>query len=277
MYDKNWLQVERPQPMYDSSINDFYSEIWINSPVHIEDLDQRFKSEFTKFIQAHSSSRILGLDSFEHVDICVGCTQYIDDIYQRVGYGNVQIVANDYRYHWRLNPDLMAADISALSPGKDLIISMPFPAIGDVHPRMQEMLDHCATKRIPVHVDAAWLTCCKDIDFNFSHPAISSVGISLSKAGLGNNRIACRFSRVRPHGAISIMNDFHMNNQSLMHIGLKFMQDIGPEYFWRRYARAYEQVCSDFNLIATKAVHIAKTVDGHPVGIRPLLRCLGPN
>ena len=85
---------------------------------------------------------------------------------------------------------------------------------GDVHPDMYEILDKCHQLKIPVHVDSAWISCIRDINFNFDHPAIQTFGISLSKGGIGGNRIGVRFARKKaPEGAITIMNDFHMNQQ----------------------------------------------------------------
>ena len=69
------------------------------------------------------------------------------------------------------------------------------------------------------------------------------------------------------------MNDFHMNQQPLLYIGLKFMEDFGPEYFWRKYEAKYYKVCEDFDLIPTKTVHLAIDKD-KPVGVRSLLRAI---
>ena len=139
---------------------------------------------------------------------------------------------------------------------------------------MDVILDRCLEQSIPVHIDGAWISCIRDINFNFDHPAIHTVGISLSKGGMGGNRIGLRFARNTPNGAVTIMNDFNMNSQAPVSMGIKFMEDLGPEYFWQKYDIAYTQVLTDFNLVGTKAIHLAKTQDGKPVGIRPLLRCL---
>jgi hypothetical protein len=272
-YTSEWLQHERPQPMYDSSINKLYESVFHDNPAYNDSIADEFKNEFIHFLDNHTLSTLTGIEMFPYTDICVGCTQYIDDIYQRVG-DNVMIFENDYKYHWRLNPSIEFVTLDTLVPNKELIISMPFPAHGDVHPLMHTILDHCSQLDIPVHLDGAWITCSRDITFNFDHPAIKTFAISLSKSGMGNDRIGVRFSRNRSNGAITIMNDFNMNCKSLMHIGLKFMRELGPEYFWKKYETKYYKVCEDFNLIPTKSIHVAKTMQGKIVGVRPLLRCL---
>jgi hypothetical protein len=151
---------------------------------------------------------------------------------------------------------------------------MPFPFNGDKHLQMQEILDKCHIYDIPVHIDGAWISCIRDIEFDFDHPAIQTIGFSLSKGGLGGNRIGVRLSRKIPKGAVTIMNDFNMCPQALMSVGMQFMDKLGPEYFWKKYEKKYYQVCKDFDLTPTKAIHLAKDRDGRPVGIRPLLRAV---
>lgn len=271
-YTEQWLQYDRPQPMYDKSINNFYESFYQNNPIHTNNLDQIFKDTFISWLDNHKLNKFTGYDKFKHIDIINGCTQYIDDLYQRVGTNNLMVFTNDYKYHWRLNPSIKYTTIQSLSQGKELIISMPFPFYGDVHPKMEDILDRCLSLNIPVHIDGAWISCIRDIEFDFDHPAIQTVGVSLSKGGLGGNRIGIRMARERPNGAVTIMNDFNMNSQALVSMGIEFINTFGPEYFWNKYNDKYYQVCKDFNLTPTKAIHIA-IKDNSPVGIRPLLRC----
>lgn len=272
-YTSDWLQHERPQPMYDGDINKLYDRFYVDNPVHDSDLFHSFKDEFITWLDGHTLSNLTGYDKFTYTDICVGCTQFIDDLYQRCGPSGIQILENDYKYHWRLNPDIEYVSFDTLVPNKEMIIAMPFPYYGDVHPDMNKILDKCYDLHIPVHLDGAWISCSRDITFNFDHPAIETFAISLSKGGMGGNRIALRFARNRPAGAITIMNDFNMNCQSLASLGIKFMREIGPEFFWKKYEKEYYQACEDFDLTPTKAIHLAQ-LNGKPVGVRPVLRAL---
>lgn len=271
-YTKEWLQTDRPQPMYSNKINEFYDNFYKENPVHTENLDSIFKELFVDWLKKHQYSTFNGIDAFKRLDIINGCTQYIDDLYQRCG--SLQTFENDYKYHWRLNPNIKYATIDTLDTSRELLISMPFPYYGDIHPSMSDILDTCYKLKIPVHIDGAWISCIRDIEFNFDHPAIQTFGISLSKGGLGGNRIGVRFSRNTPPGAVTIMNDFNMNSQALVSMGIKFIETFGPEYFWKIYHDSYYKIISDFNLLPTKAIHLAKTKDNVPIGIRPLLRCL---
>jgi hypothetical protein len=265
-YSSEWLQIHRPQPMYDKNINRLYKKIFYENPADDLELVSKFKSTFLDWLKKDNLNKISGFYEGFETDICIGCTQFIDDLYQTEGAEKIMIFSGDYRYHWRLNNNIQYYSVESLTPG--------FPSIGDVHPRMGEILDRCHTLRIPVHIDGAWISCSRDLQFDFSHPAIQSFAISLSKGlGLGGNRVALRFTRRRKPGPITIMNEFNMNCQSLLHVGMIFMNELGSGYFWKKYGDSYEKVCRDFNLKGTKAIHLAQSENG-PVGVRLLLRYL---
>ena len=269
-YTLDWLQYERQQPMYDESINDFYARIFKENPVHAKTIDIDFLHAFDEWLRNHQFSSFTGMDAFPVRHVIQGVTHYIDDLYQT--YGSLQIFKNDYKYHWRLNNEIEYATIDTLDK-RHLLISMPFPYYGDIHPGMYTILDACYEKGIPVHVDAAWISCIRNIDFNFDHPAIQTFAISLSKGGIGGCRIGVRYARWTTEGPITLMNKFNMNQQPLMWIGTRFMKEFGPEYFWKKYENKYNQVLKDFKLQPSKAIHLAMS-NGKPVGVRSLLRAL---
>lgn len=270
-YTEDWLQVTRPQPMFDREIQSMLRSLLSDYPNKADEVVIRdFKETFDQWIASHDLHSLSGLDAFPYRDLSYGCTQFIDDLYQRKQ-GRIQVFQGDYTYHWRLNNDIEFATLDTLK--HDVIIAMPFPRIGDVHPDMATILDTCHAKGIRVHIDGAWLSAARDITFNFDHPAVESVGISLSKGlGLGMNRIAMRYCREKPDGPITIMNDFNMVGHALPMIGTAFMKKFGAHYFWKRYGEANAKVCRDFGLTPTKSIHLALRNDGVAVGIRPLLR-----
>lgn len=275
-YEESWLQYDSPQPMYDNSINNFYEDFYKDNPVHLPNLEKSFKWQFKEWLDSHEMSKYEGVDNFKRLDVINGCTHFIDDLYQRLG-PNLRTLEGDYKYHWRLNNNIKYFDPDkphlSLNTKDELLISMPFPMYCDVHPRMNEILDSCLKYGIPVHIDGAWISCCKDINFDFNHPAIKTFAVSLSKGGLGCNRIGVRFARETPQGAVTIMNDFWMHHKALMWMGTLFMSEFGPEYFWKKYEAKYKKVCEDFNLQPTKAIHLARK-NGGLVGVRSLLRAL---
>lgn len=274
-YHAKWLQIDKPKPFCDHKLDNLFKTIltgfngWV--PDYSNNVHDIFKEHALQWIKSSTLNKISGLDAFNFIDVCNGCTQFIDNLYMQ---GPVQVVNKDYKYHARLlNQNI--SDSRSLIPNMPLIIAMPFPSEGDIHPDMNFILNDCLHKNIDVHIDGAWLIACKDIEFDFSHPAIKSVGISFSKGlGLGWNRIALRFVKERKPDSISILNDFHMCNKMVTIIAEYVINNIPADYFWKTYGNLNQRVCNDFNLTPTKAFHVAKDSNNVLVGITPLVRRL---
>ena len=272
-YEAKWLETERPQPLSDLCIEGLQQSILrgelsqdISDQVYVD-----FKYEMTQWLFQSKLNTVTGFDQFNRVDIINGCTQFIDAIYMK---GPVQTLKGDYRYHNRLNPDIVFSVPGYLRPGLPLVIAMPFPSTGAVHENMKEILDECLAKEIPVHVDGAWYTCCRDIVFDVGHTAIRSCGISLSKGlGLGWNRIGLRWTRDTAADAVTIMNDFNMNLRAPVMIGLHHLRNLPADYLWNTYGDTYYKICQDFDLTPTKSIYLALQ-NNAPVGVSPLIRYL---
>jgi hypothetical protein len=270
-YSIEHLEVDRPSPLTDNRIEQLIQNVLSgNLDKDITDkVYTDFKSEMTGWLSNSKLNSLTGFDKFSRVDIINGCTQFIDNLYMQ---GPVQVLQGDYKYHHRLGN--WGRKVGNLSTGVPLIIAMPFPSTGSVHGQMKEILDEAKDKGISVHVDGAWLTCCNGIEFDVSHPAIESVGISLSKGlGLGWNRIGLRWTRQTKPDSVTIMNEFHMNNRALVMIGLHFIRNLPSDYLWKTHGENYYKICADFALTPTKSIYLALK-DGHPVGVSPLLRYL---
>jgi len=271
-YSIEYLEIERPSPLSDNHIESMIMDV-LSGQLDRDISDNvysNFKTEVNNYFNNTKLNTLTGLDTFTRIDIINGCTQYIDNLYMQ---GPVQTLRGDYRYHERLNLSYIK-EIGSLIPYIPLIIAMPFPSIGEQHSDMEEILHECTIKNIPVHVDGAWITCCKDISFDFTHMCIKSVGISLSKGlGLGWNRVGLRYTK-QPHSdSITIMNDFRMNLRATAMIGLHFVRNLPTDYLWNKYSESYYKICKDFDLTPTKSIYLALR-DNQPVGISPLIRYL---
>jgi hypothetical protein len=273
VYDIKYAEVDRPSPLSDNKIEQTIQEVLMGGWDHdiSDNIYDNFKREAHEWIFSTEVNKLKGIEHFNRVDIINGCTQFIDNLYMD---GPVQVIPGDYRYHQRLNKAFAVRELGTFAPQIPLIIAMPFPSFGSPHHYMSQILDECLKKDIPVHIDGAWITCCRDIDFDFNHPAIHSVGISLSKGlGLGWNRVGLRYTRTFKQDSITIMNDFRMNNKVLSKIGLHFVRNFQPDYLWQTHRESYVKVCNDFNLTPTRSIYLAFK-DNQPVGISPLIRYL---
>lgn len=267
-YSEKYLQEYRPQPMTCKAMVRFFDKFPDCNILHIKDLDKTFIDSYTKFLNCHKRNSI-DLTEFSYQHIISGCTHYIDDIYQR-GL-NPQILQDDYKYHERLNPNINYSKIGYLIPDKPLLVSCPFPRYGDTHPKWKEILDECEEKNIDIHIDGAWFTASRNIHIH-DHVNIKSFASSLSKAGFVGHRVGVRYLKEYCSGPVTIANEFNMNHQLLVYMGLKFIEEFGAEFLWNEYETYYSKICKDFGLEETNSIHIALK-NSFPVGIRPLLRC----
>lgn len=271
-YSKEFIEIHRPQPLSDRKIENLIQDI-LNGDLNKDISDNvyvMFKEEAIEWIRASKLNRLSGFNEFTKTDIINGCTQFIDNLYMQ---GPVQTIEHDYRYHERLNLSQVRKP-KELIPDVPLIIAMPFPQSGAIHIDMETILSECKEKNIEVHIDAAWITCCRDIEFDFSDPVIKSFGISLSKGlGLGWNRVGIRWTREYEQDSITIMNDFNMNIKVASIIGLHFIRNLPTDYLWNTYGETYYKICRDFSLTPTNSIYLALD-KGNPVGVAPLIRYL---
>jgi hypothetical protein len=274
-YDAKWLEVERPQPLCDNYLESLFTDTATGfkgiKPDHSLAIHEQFKDKATKFIFGSTLNMLSGINAFPFVGIMAGCTQFIDNLYMQ---GPIQVLRNDYRYHERLGLAYVK-DVGSLIPDIPLIIAMPFSSIGAPHQDMEEILEECRIKNIHVHIDGAWITCSRDVIFDFSHPVIKSVGISLSKGlGLGWNRIGLRWAKEQTNDSISIMNDFHMENRMPIMVANYVLDHVSNDYLWTKYGDLNAKICNDFDLVPSKAIHMAFKQDRTFVGLSPLIRHL---
>lgn len=269
-YSDEYFEIERPSPLSDNKIELTIQDV-LSGKLDTDISDEvyfNFKKEAQEWILNSKLNNLQGISG--RLDIINGCTQFIDNLYMK---GPLQVLRGDYRYHQRLGYAFFK-DVGSLIPDIPLIIAMPFPQIGAPHINMEEILYECKIKNIEVHIDGAWITCCRDINFDFNNEVIRSVGISLSKGlGLGWNRIGLRWTRDRGQDSVTIMNDFRMNNRALAMIGLHFIRNFPSDYLWNTHGERYYKVCKDFNLTPTKSIYLALR-NGQPVGVSPLIRYL---
>lgn len=292
-YSAEELRFDRVFPLVDSTLQDLIIKV-NNQQLSFEDhnfldrtmtimnmreaitrnLFEEFKTKFQESLEKNSANSIRNLDLAVRKDICLGCTQYIDTLYMKNGPTNIQVLEKEYIYHKRLAPKLTYKTLETLEPGIPLIISQPF-YYGTTHVQMTEILNRCLTIDTPVHIDGAWITSCKNINVDFSHPAIESFAVSMSKGyGLsGWNRIGVRWTKDSTVDAITIMNDFIQIPAQMVAVGLYFLNQVEPGHLWNTHADNYKKICEDFNLTPTDSIHLAMQGNS-AVGIESLLRFL---
>lgn len=274
------LGTRRQRPMYLSKFTKFRSNLdMLTYPKDPHEYTKTFIHRIDEWVNSHKMVRYIGLDAFTRRDAIIGTTHQLDELHMLYK-GRIATMQGEYKYHRRLT-DFTVKQIehfTELVSGDVFVASYPSCITTGHLDDFDLLLDHCEHRNIPVHIDGAWFGQCRNFEFDVSHPAISSVSISLSKAlGMGSQRIGIRYTKERINGPISIMNDFDYCNVSDMWIGVEMMNHFGVDYWWSNYSDLYSKVCKDFGLIESNSIHVGfKSEDCNLVqyGIRTPLRYL---
>lgn len=262
MYSKQNLIIDSLPPIHDQKLMDLKSHVQNRVPV-IADVYSMFISQSKKYFASSQRNRIIGLEKLEHVDAIVGCTHFIDNLIQKYSMSGLQIFEHDYKYYQRLNPNIKYATVGNLDPLKPVLIAAPFPGYLDLHIHWNQILEECLTKNIDIHIDGCWMGAATDIEIDLTHPAIKSVGFSLSKSlGMHWNRVGLRFSKIQdPTDSISIQNKFGMIPECVMYNALVAMQEMNIDYLWNTYESKHLDICKQLYLRPSKIIYAAHSID----------------
>ena len=239
------------------------------------DVTEEYKSDFINWICSSKNNQISKeclLKKYPRKDITVGTTQSFDEAYFRYHNRRLRIFRGEYAYHRRCfknfewldqalntNPE---GDWAEPLDSKDwVIVSHPFCGSGKEHPRLKELLEKCLKKQIPVLMDCAWFGTCFDLSFDLEHPAITEVAFSLSKGiGLGSMRTGLRFSRysLSEKKPIAQQNEYKHLVLNNCQLGIYQMSQFDPDWATRKYLNWYQKLCSCYNLLETKCLHISR-------------------
>ena len=274
MLSKEHLLEDLP-PIVDANLMELKKAILGGNLVYTgENARNDFINKAHEFFTSSALYKLQNIETLPHIDIIMGCQHFIDGLLVKYGINGVQILENDYGYYKRLSPEISFAKVAELEYSKPLLMSAPTPGYLDLRPNFDEILNECQEKEIPVHLDACWLGASKDIEIDLSHPAIYSIGMSLSKGqGFDWNRIGLRWSRMHDdHDNICLMNDNGMIPEQLMANGILAIDNIPIDYLWNTYSDRHQEVCQELKLRPTKMIHVAQSLDRSKLfGLRDIL------
>ena len=139
------LQRGRWQPMYNSEIHGYLKSLLKEPYPNWNDLAEQYLEAFHQWIHSSQLNKLEGLNTFPCRDICVGVTHSLDDLH--VCYGDCLVaLEKEYKYHWRIRPQMKMKKEEDLSEGDVLIISLPFCNSGNIH--YNQDIDPCFDKML---------------------------------------------------------------------------------------------------------------------------------
>ena len=243
-------------PLKDQLVNAIIKSIGAN---WLEDdyVVPHYLKRYREWIESTQLNRVLGLDNFPSVTYSQGTTESFDKFYLRNRNRRFRCFRGEYLYHeltWQnLGYDWAYIDDQELQANDAVVFSLPFADTGN-QKHTQELLDTCVSLDIPVLIDSAFFGICSDIDFDYSHPAITDVTMSLSKPfPVYGMRIGIRFSKDTTDG-LNIYGNTHYVNKFGAAVGIQLFNRQTPDYIFARYRDQQLAWCEKYNLAASNCV-----------------------
>lgn len=251
-------------PLIDDKISNL-KQRYFNEPQKVPSREE-FIAQATDWFLSTKINKLSGIKKFPHTDIIIGCTQFIENICLKNKW-NIQVLPEDYAYYSVMGKQ--STNVGDLEPNKPLIVSIPNWKYGH-RPQWNVILKECEQKNIDIHIDCAWLTVARDIELNFDHPNIKSIGMSISKYIGSWNRIGLRWSKQKTLDSVTMYNAQKKYNDALISCGSFIMDNVERDYGWNTYGEKYQTVCKEHNLEQTNFIYVAKQ-NGAPVSVSNLL------
>jgi len=211
---------------------------------------------------------VSSLARFKRRDSIIGTTQALDEFHWRHRDKTLRMFRGEYAYNRRVyethdvfipqdhHLDTSSGDYRPLTNNDYVIISLPFAGFGDKHYHMDTMLNDALKTKTPVLVDCAWFGTCMNIDFDFSHPAITEVCFSTSKGlGCGRYRSGIRYSNYED-GMIYQHNNYNHLVGSNMQLAMWMMQHFRSDHIPANFRGFQEDICKEFGLTPANCIHI---------------------
>ena len=238
----------------------------LEQPIDVQD---QFLEEYLKWIQSSKLNSFTGLEKFSKRYVSVGVTQAIDDfiLFSFKTKRRLRIFKGEYPYSressqipWYYE----SIDDVELVTGDAVIISCPFSATGDKHPKWDWLINECNRLEIPVFVDAAFFGTCRDITVDFSAPCIDTVSFSPTKGlNCGNFRTGIAFTnRSKELCSLDILTQHHHGVHLHTALALELMKTFSPDTIPEAYTTIQQQVCNHYGLVPTKTMHLALGGEG---------------
>ena len=226
--------------------------------LHSDTVVKEFLQNYHDWIRSTRDNRIVGLEVFGYRCFSQGTTEAFDKFYMRYSQRRFRCFRGEYLYHklaWRHSHRWCHLEDDVLDANDAVVISLPFSDLGNIHPKMNEVLQKCDTLSVPVLIDCAFFGICRDIDFDFRWRCIKDVVFSLSKAfPVAHARIGMRYSREDHDDALFVHAKLDYVNRMSAALGSRFLHRFSPDFIPRKYQPLQQQLCRELGVEPSRTV-----------------------
>ena len=249
-------------PVPSKRVQNFWDQMAIHTGYDVfnYDLVDHYCGLYKNWIADDELNNLQGLDKFPSVTYSSGTTESFINFTHRYNQRCFRFFKGEFMFQ-KLNArnsnlSWMWLDDGPVFDNDAVIISLPFADFGDVHPKLDSIIEQCNRLKVPVLIDCAYMIIAKNINFNFDQPCIDTVTFSLSKGfwGIDKLRLGIRFKKQDDDDNLDIYNKWQTLPLHSMAIGNRFMMEFKPNWLWRTYGEKYKQVCKENDLTPTNSI-----------------------
>ncbi len=233
--------------------NDFISK------VNDETIVDKFLSNYSSWLLDSRLNNLKGFDSFQHRRYANATTEVFDKWYLRHRNKRLRIFRGEYMYHYAVHRNLDLPfkwlEDAPLDKNDHVVISLPFADSGKIHHETTSILNSAAVLGVPVLIDAAYLGLTHNLKFDFDHPAIDTIALSLSKTfPVANFRIGMRLMKKDLDDGLDIYYKTNYQNRYSAALGNELIINYNADYNAICYEHWQRFKCNEMNLIQSNTV-----------------------
>lgn len=223
----------------------------------------QYEQVFRQWITTNSYNTVLGLDKFTHSSFSYGTTSSFVEFISRHSNRRVRGSRSDFVLTKVLakayNKNFCRLEDEPLDCNDCVIVSLPFSGNGGMFPNLDNLLNECDAKGIPVMIDAAYFGISFDVTYNLNHACITDFVVSHSKNFyLLDFRVGIRFTKdLIDDGLGAPILMYNTFNKLGGHIGIELMKQFSHKWLIDRYKTRYNEVCNQLELAPTNTITLA--------------------
>lgn len=223
------------------------------------DIVETFLDNYTNWLSNSKLNELTGFEQFKHKTFANGTTEVFDKWYIRQKNRRLRIFRGEYMYHYatyrNLDMPYKWLEDEPLRENDHVIISLPFADSGNIRHETMSILNSAVLLNVPVLIDAAYLGLTHKLEFDFSHPAIDTIAVSLSKAfPISHLRVGMRLMREDYDDGLDIYHHTGYQNRWGAALGNALITNYNIDYnpicyeHWQRFK------CDEMNLQQSKTI-----------------------
>lgn len=236
-----------------SLLNDFRSK------TQQYDIVDTFLDNYINWLSSSKLNSLKGFELFPYKRFANGTTEVFDKWYIRHRDRRLRIFRGEYMYHYatyrNLDMSFKWLEDEPLHENDHVIISLPFADSGNVRYETESILNSATVLNVPVLIDAAYLGLTQNLNFDFGHPAIDTISVSLSKTfPVAHLRIGMRLMREDYDDGIDIYHKTNYQNRWGAALGNELITNYNIDYnpicyeHWQRFK------CNEMGLQQSKTI-----------------------